>query len=230
MTDRRVMIGDLTRKEFRSRLDGGLLKAAIVPLGSTEQHQDHLAMLHDTMSVAYVAEQAALALYPQIVVATPIPIGVSEHWMEHRGTLTIRPEVFSQYVFDVCDSLRRGGIRSILILNGHGGNIRPIERRMEEFKSLLGINVVFASYWDLHDNAIVGENLANGQCPGHAGEYETSFALAQFPDRVHQEDIDYDDARLASRSKGEALAGDAIRGVVEELRRLLAGPPGAELP
>jgi hypothetical protein len=35
----RVFIGDFTRKEFRERMEGGLIKAAIVPVSSTEQHQ-----------------------------------------------------------------------------------------------------------------------------------------------------------------------------------------------
>jgi hypothetical protein len=37
--EERVFIGDFTRKEFRERMEAGLIKAAIVPISSTEQHQ-----------------------------------------------------------------------------------------------------------------------------------------------------------------------------------------------
>ena len=88
MTDQRVFVGDLTRKEFRQRMEQGIIKAAVVPTAATEQHNEHLEMIHDTLHVTYMAEKAAARLHPQVVVATPIGIGVSEHWMEHKGTLT----------------------------------------------------------------------------------------------------------------------------------------------
>ena len=77
-----VRLWKLTRRHVRERLEQGLIKGAILPTGSTEQHNEHLAMEHDTASAAYVAHQAALQLYPQVVVATPLSIGISEHWME----------------------------------------------------------------------------------------------------------------------------------------------------
>ena len=42
MSDERVFIGDLTRKEFRERMQAGTIKAAIVPTAATEQHNEHL--------------------------------------------------------------------------------------------------------------------------------------------------------------------------------------------
>ncbi len=135
MARNRVFIGDLTRKEFRERIGDGTIRAAIVPTAATEQHLEHLEMIHDTASVAYMAEHAALKLYPQVVVASPIAIGVSEHWMEHKGTLTVRPEIFTEYVYDVCDALKRGGVTNILILNGHGGNVVPMMNRMDYFRA-----------------------------------------------------------------------------------------------
>ena len=98
MSRQRVFIGDLTRKEFRDKIENGTIKAAIVPTAATEQHLEHLEMIHDTASVTYMAEQAALKLYPDVVAATTIPIGVSEHWMKHKGTLTVRAEIFTEYV------------------------------------------------------------------------------------------------------------------------------------
>ena len=95
-------------------------------------------MAHDNLHCMYMAEQVAKAMAPEVVVATPLNIGVSEHHMEvGPGTLTVRPEIFCEFVFDVCDSLVRSGITNILIMNGHGGNVKPMMYRIEEYRDRL---------------------------------------------------------------------------------------------
>jgi creatinine amidohydrolase len=223
MADERVFIGDLTRKEFRERMRNGTIKAAIVPTAATEQHNEHLHMIHDTLHASYMAEMAAKNLLPQVVVTTPIGIGVSEHWMEHIGTLTVRPEIFCEYVFDVCQSLVRAGIKNVLVLNGHGGNVKPMMRRMDEYRDKLGVNLRFQSYWDVYDSALVLAHMDKGRLPGHADEYETSTMLYLAPERVQKEAIDNESAALATYEKGEALVGPAVAGVTELLRQMIAG-------
>ncbi len=39
-----VMLGERTRKEMRQWHQRGDLKAAIIPIGATEQHNEHLAL------------------------------------------------------------------------------------------------------------------------------------------------------------------------------------------
>ena len=79
-----VRLWKLTRRHVREALKAGKIKGAFLPTGSTEQHNEHLAMEHDTASALHVAYQAALGLYPQTVVATPMAVGMSEHWMEFK--------------------------------------------------------------------------------------------------------------------------------------------------
>ena len=75
-----VRLWKLTRRQVR---DPGTRKVEVIlPTGSTEQHNEHLAMEHDTASAIHVARQAALELFPQVVVATPMPVGISGRWME----------------------------------------------------------------------------------------------------------------------------------------------------
>ena len=57
-----VRLWKLTRREVREALAAGRFRAAILPTGSTEQHNEHLAMEHDTASALHVAYHAALAL------------------------------------------------------------------------------------------------------------------------------------------------------------------------
>jgi creatinine amidohydrolase len=223
--ERRVFVGDLTRKEFREKMEAGTIKAGIIPTAATEQHNEHLEMIHDTLHATYMAEQTALRLFPQVVVASPISIGVSEHWMKHIGTLTVRPEIFCEYVFDVCNSLARAGINNLLILNGHGGNVKPLMRRIDEFRDRLGadVNIRFQSYWDVYDEGLVQKTMEHGRLPGHADEYETSTMMVLAPERIHADDIDNEPSKVASKQKGEALIEPVIAGVSSIIEKMIAG-------
>ena len=88
----------------------------------------------------------------------------------------------------------------------------------------------------------MGNNSA--QAPGHAAEFETSFAMAAFPERIHWENVDYEkvkphlnikdpksakqeeefarEAKLASTAKGEAMIRIAVDWVAERLRQMIA--------
>jgi creatinine amidohydrolase len=238
-----VFLWEMTRRQVREGIDEGRIRAAVVPLGSTEQHNEHLHMIHDTASALLVAERAARALHPAVLVATPLAIGVSEHWMDHKGTLTTRPEIFVELIYDVCDSLRRHGVTRLLALNGHAGNIKPVQDRIDDLRARLGpaVDFRFHSYWEAFTPELVKAQMTSGRCPGHASEFETSFALAAFPERVKWEGVDYSRARLTIRSpdaaqqdrefheeaklatapKGHAMIDAAVAWTTDRLRELL---------
>jgi len=237
-----VRLWKLTRKMIREHLREGHFKAAIIPTGSTEQHNEHLAIEHDTASAYHVAWQAALALYPQVVVAPPISVGISEHWMEWPGTLSLKRETFAAVAYDMCESLQRHGIEHIFIVNGHAGN-GPLGEHMEEFREKLGIDVQFQSYWAAYSPELVKEQMESGDCPAHAAEFETSFAQALFPENVHWQGVDYEAEQfdiqaesyrdkdpayhragrdLATPKKGRVMADVAIDWVADHVRGMLA--------
>jgi len=240
---RKVRLWESTRKEFREAVEGGSLKAMIVPTGSTEQHNEHLAMINDTASVTLIAEKAAMALYPKVMVATPVPVGVSPHWMDRKGTLTLTKETFLAVVYEICDSLRVHGVKTIFVLNGHGGNVAPLRQAVPGFARKLGIRIETGSYWNAYTPEITKKYMASGKAPGHAGEFETSFAMAAFPEYVRWEGVDYArvkgrlgikdpqsavqdeefarDARLAATWKGEAMIGIAVQWTAERLRAMI---------
>ena len=57
-------------------------------MAAIEQHLEHLAMEHDWRSVCHVAVGVAEKLRPRVVVAEGLMAGVSEHHMNHPGTLS----------------------------------------------------------------------------------------------------------------------------------------------
>jgi creatinine amidohydrolase/Fe(II)-dependent formamide hydrolase-like protein len=116
---------------------------------------------------------------------------------------------------------------------------------LAEYRRKLGINVHFNSYWDAYTPEITRKYMESGKAPGHAAEFETSFAMAAFPQRIHWEGVDYEkmkgkfgikdaaaekqdeefarEAKLASTAKGEAMIGVAVDFVTNRIRSILAG-------
>jgi creatinine amidohydrolase len=188
---KRVMLEDCTRKEVREWIASGNLKAAIIPTASTEQHNEHLALSMDTSAAVTVAKLAALLIYPNAIVTPPVAFGICPFFMKRQGSITIREEIFTGLVYDICCSMKVHGIKAIFICNGHGGNT-PIRRMGADFTKQLGIPVEAHSYWESISRAEQRQFVEKGDLPGHADEFETSFALAAFPEKVRR--VEYDPA------------------------------------
>ena len=194
---RKVLLWENTRKEVREALSSGSLKAAIIPTGSTEQHGEHLALVCDVANATLIAQQTALELYPQAIVSTPCPLGYAPYHMARKGTITLRKETFLAYVSDVIESLKAHGIRTILVVNGHGGNHRLLREALPGWRREFGITLDADSYWNGIPREESSEILETGAIPSHAAEFETSLFLAAFPERVRSFTMEeYDKAGL----------------------------------
>jgi len=184
-----ILLGKLTRREFRQRMQNGELQACILPLAAIEQHLEHMAMEHDWRSVKIMAEGVARKLSPKVLMAEGLMAGISEHHMKHPGTLTLKPGTFLAVVSDLIESLVRGGFHHILVLNGHGGNVIPCQQTWDQFVRYFQVNLHFLSYWDVLNETDARELLKSGHrlpedLPGHAQEFETSIGLQWFPENV----------------------------------------------
>jgi creatinine amidohydrolase len=188
-----VLLYECTSKEIRERITSGALKLAIIPTGATEQHNEHLAMIMDTAAALLVSQNAALAFFPKVIVTTPLPIGISQYWMKRHGTLTLRPETFIGYIRDICASILTHGISNVLIVNGHGGNAKPLSEAVSGIRNELDMNIEAVSYWQTMPRDQTLSLMESGDFPGHASEFETAFALAAFPQRVRRVDFKGDD-------------------------------------
>lgn len=235
MADQEVLLGRMTRREVREALARGWFQTAIVATGSIEQHLEHLAMDYDISAASWVAEQAARRLYPQVIVAVPVSVGISEHHMLHPGTLTAKPGSWLAVLFDAVESLVRHGVRNVLILNGHGGNEAPVGGILRQWQLHFHLrhpeaSVEFHSYWDL--SRAEAEQICDTEVPGHATEYETSMALALFPEKVRHDALDNQREQqqlLATAEKGALLAEAAVAQTVAHLEAMIAGAHREEI-
>lgn len=219
------LLGKLTRREFRERMDRNELRACIIPVAAIEQHLEHLAMEHDWRSVNVVAEDVAVKLAPNVLVAQGVMAGVSEHHMTHAGTLTLRPGTFLAVVNDLIRSVVKAGFTNVLVLNGHGGNIIPCDSNWDQFVREHQVNLHFLSYWDtlgveeaamLKSGSRIPEDL-----PGHAQEFETAIALARFAENVRPAAMD-DQTDLAPRHATAELGEEMLKRIVERVASYLS--------
>lgn len=235
-TTDQVSLSKLTRREFSERMQSGSLRACIIPVGAIEQHAEHLAMEHDWRSVTHVAEAVATRLRPAVLVAPALMAGISEHHMKHPGTLTLSPGTFLSVLKDIIDSVARAGFENILVLNGHGGNVKPCEAVWDQYLRTFQRNLHFLSYWDVLGQQDADELLRAGRrvpedLPGHAREFETSIALAAFPDNVRPEHAVDHGAKAADAESGRAFLEritDRLVDYVQDMidgRRSVAVPP-----
>ncbi len=226
-----VMLSGLTRREFREALQAEKFQTAILAIASNEQHSEHLPMDFDLTAVTHIAREAAAALYPKVIVTVPMAIGISEHHMIHKGTISAKPGGWLAVVFDAVESLARHGIKNILILNGHGGNTAPLKASLDQWRLHFKLqdpklNLHFASYWDLIPLDFLHKHMKTRVIPGHAKEFETSIALALYPDKVRQEAMREHtdpDPLEATAEKGRLFVEEAIRRTVEFLEGMMSG-------
>ena len=156
--------------------------------------------------------------------------GVSEHHMNHAGTLTLRPGTFLAVLNDLIRSMVVAGFENIVVLNGHGGNIVPCQSNWDQFLREFKVNLHFLSYWDVLTEAdaelLSGTKRMPEDLPGHAQEFETAIALARFPQNVRRdamaEQTDQSPA-LANAELGEAMLERIVDRVSEFVRGVASG-------
>jgi len=172
---------------FLERMTGYVYKTstfdkAILAVGSTEYHGDHLPFGTDTLIAQYIVEKVAEKV-GGFLVLPPIPYGMSLHYSAFPVAVTLSSATLTSVLREVFSSLLKHGIKKLLIINGHDGNIPSIEIAAREFRvehPEMRISVLEA-WW-----ITAGELLPKGTFEvwnglGHGGEGETSMMMAVAP-------------------------------------------------
>jgi creatinine amidohydrolase len=161
------------------------IQKVILPLGSFESHGYHLPFGTDALTAHSLALDIA-ARVPDTGVLPPLNYGVSEHYKNFSFTISISFESECAFLRDIFESLYREGIRKVFVMNGHDGNIAPIEiaaRGAKVAHPEFRIACLNAWWYTLGDILPEGFfEVWNGL--GHAGEGETSMCLELFPQLV----------------------------------------------
>ena len=103
---------------------------AIMPIGSTEQHGPNGLIGTDAVSAEAIA--VAVGEAANVMVAPTIAVGMAQHHMAFKGSMTLRPATMIQLIGDYVDSLAHHGFDKFYFINGHGGNSATIEAAFQE--------------------------------------------------------------------------------------------------
>jgi creatinine amidohydrolase len=157
---------------------------AIIVIGACENHGDHMPFGADFIFPTELLKRISLKL-ENVIILPFIPYGLSSHHNDYQMTISLRSRTVVRIIQDICQSLIKNGIQRILIINGHDGNIAPIEIASRHIKSRHPTVAIacLEAWWTLvghfkHNLFDVWDGL------GHGGEAETSAMLAVRPDLV----------------------------------------------
>jgi creatinine amidohydrolase len=155
----------------------------ILPLGALESHGPHLPFGTDALTAYLVALDIAGRL-PKTAVLPPLAYGVSEHYKDFSFTVSLQFETEIALLRDILESVHREGIRKVFIMNGHDGNIAPIEVASRSAKvAHPDFKIVsLDAWWIMVGDLLPADFFAVWKGLGHGGEGETSICLELFPE------------------------------------------------
>jgi creatinine amidohydrolase len=155
---------------------------ALLAIGSTESHGAHLPFGCDTF-VSYDVALEVASRVDRAVVVPPLWYGMSLHYRHKPMCISLTNDTLTRVIQDVIESLVHWKVKKILVINGHDGNIPPIEAATRDMKVKypdLSLAVLDA-WWVTAGNLLPADTFEVWNGLGHGGEGETSIALAIFP-------------------------------------------------
>jgi creatinine amidohydrolase len=242
-----VMWKELTAEDLRAKAQANAI--VILPVASMEQHGPHLPVGVDTIlceGVCKAGAEMAAGDVP-VVVAPTLWCGMAEHHMAFGGTFTFDVPTYRAVLLAFLRSIERHAFRRVLIVNGHGGNIAPLNAFLPDFARETRLQVFASTYFELAASDLA-PLLEDQKGVHHACEVETSMMLVLAPDTVKRDRVpeafgllDGDprkafraarfhafedltpsgvigDARRANREKGEKLLAVCAEGLAAVLK------------
>lgn len=153
----------------------------IIPVGSVEQHGNFAALGTDSYVSQCLAEDGSERT--KVVIAAPLWYGWAPHHLVRKGTVSIRPEILIELLYDVIGSLSLHGFKKLLVINGHRiVNIPWMQIAAQKAQEEFNVKIV------LFDPAYMSKELTRKDPDfrqvGHAEEIEISHMLYKYPELV----------------------------------------------
>jgi creatinine amidohydrolase len=122
----------------------------IIPCGSTEQHGPNGMIGTDAICAEALALRVGSA--GDILVAPTLAMGQAQFNLSWPGTISLRAETLMNVVRDVVTSLAGQGFSHFYFLNGHGGNVAPLQAAFQDIYRDYGtdhaVRCRIRSWWD----------------------------------------------------------------------------------
>ncbi len=195
-----MRIAELPAPEVAARIAAG--HAVLLPMGSTETHGPALPM-GDYLLAEEIALRIAGAAGDALVVP-PIAFGGADFFRGVPGGVALSTPTLTALVTEILVALHEGGVRRILVINGHGGNIPAIEDAQRALRLTHGAIIPVLHLW----KSAAPWQAELGGSPaalGHGGDPVASVALHLRPDLC-------DPDKLAARAAPAPFLGLPVSG------------------
>ena len=123
-TGGKTILSEMNAKDLQMKVSPDT--TAILIFGACENHGDHLPFGSDFIMPYELAKMVA-SKSRNVLIFPPVPYGVSSHHKDFAMTVSLEPETMINVVRNILQSLVDNKVSRILIINGHDGNIAPIE-------------------------------------------------------------------------------------------------------
>ncbi len=158
---------------------------AVIPTAAIEPHNRHLPQGQDFLHTKYIAGEVCRNAWEKTksVICLPgLPYGVDCNLLDFPLAIHVTQATLDALLTDIIVSLHHHHIHKIVIINGHGGNdFTPLIRQLQ---CEIDVYLFQSDWWkvglDRYDEIF-------DKPDDHAGQFETSVALALFPELVELE-------------------------------------------
>jgi creatinine amidohydrolase len=157
------------------------IQTVLVPFGSLEPHG---VIPNGTDSLAPEAMARDIAARVNALIAPTLNYGMTDAMKAFPGAVSIPSETYAPFAETVLDNLAANGFKSIIVLNGHGGNTAVLNAAATRVANARRVRVLVVNWWTLADDITKAVFKQNG---GHAGNNETAYIQAFLPEYVHPE-------------------------------------------
>ena len=164
--EKHIYWGDYTTVELKEFVQQD--PVVLLPVGAYEQHGPHLALYTDMV----IAERLCQA----IVEKSSVPCAM-------------RHETMAAFIYDILDGLGRSGIRRVLAVNSHGGNMVAVNEALTKAAQKYHGTFALLTYWHLIKDIVQEHRKSGFGGISHAGEMETALQLYLAPENVRKDKI-----------------------------------------
>ena len=229
-----------TKEAAQAAKDGAVV---IFPVGSVEEHGDHLPLCTDSLQPEYIALKVAEKT--GCLVAPSLKYGICNAGRNFAGTITIEFDTFYRMVHEILSELVRNGFRRIIVLSGHAGNSHMVALRLAA-QDIVIKNDASGQEKKTRIMVLSDYDFAKELTPkyaseedGHAGTLETSRVMAikpeliksagspSFPKMPRFEVVAHPELYFPSGVNGDPTAASAEKGqkineyIIEQVAKLV---------